>query len=157
MKKMIIRVIGKVHEAWQKEAIQMYMKRLQPLVDMEIIELSEGHSGSAKPNIVQAQEKEGESLLKSIPDNAVVIALDETGKKMSSKAFADKAGEWSQNGETLVFLIGGSWGLSDEVRSRADHVLSFGEMTLPHILARITLLEQLYRSEMIGRGKEYHK
>ncbi|MCR4278333.1 MAG: 23S rRNA (pseudouridine(1915)-N(3))-methyltransferase RlmH [Candidatus Taylorbacteria bacterium] len=157
MKKIIIRAIGKANDPWQKEAIQSYEKRLKPFVNVSIIELPEGHSNSAKPNIGNTLQTEADSLLKSLPENAIIIALDETGKEVPSATLSHNIETWSQNGESLVFLIGGSWGLSDEIRSQANHIISFGKITLPHILARIVLLEQLYRAEMIVRGKEYHK
>jgi len=157
MKKIQIRAIGKANDAWQKEAIQSYKTRLKPFADVSIIELPEGHSSSAKPNTATTRKNEAKSLLQSIPEHAVIIAMDEHGIEMPSNTFSKHISKWSQNGASLVFLIGGSWGLEDEIRNRVHHIISFGKITLPHIFARIILLEQLYRAEMIARGKEYHK
>lgn len=132
----------------------MYVDRLKPLLHLEIIELPEGHKGSAKPDVEKTRETEGLSLLKGIPDDSTVIALDETGKLMDSPAFAQQL---SHMPSPVTILIGGSWGLSNEARSRADLVLSLGKMTLPHGLARVVLLEQIYRAQMIQRGTPYHK
>jgi 23S rRNA (pseudouridine1915-N3)-methyltransferase len=110
-----------------------------------------------KPDVEKTRRTEAESLLKGIPNQAFVVAVDETGRTFSSNTFAEQIHAWSEGGRTLVFLIGGSWGLDTTVRDRADTVLSLGSMTLPHLLARIVLLEQLYRAETILAGKTYHK
>ncbi len=157
MSKHILRVIGGLQESWQKEAAQMYLERLSPYLHLDIIELPEGSKGTAKPDIEKTKRIEADSLLKSIPDNAWVVALDETGKTMTSLQFSQQLTTWSSNHQSIVFLIGGSWGLSEQVKKRADAILSFGSMTLPHALARIVLLEQLYRAAMISAGKTYHK
>jgi 23S rRNA (pseudouridine1915-N3)-methyltransferase len=157
MQKIIIRAIGRASESWHREAIQTYLERLVPFARPDLIELPEGHGGSAKPDIEKTRRTEAESLLKGIPDHAFVVALDETGKQVDSASFAHKLDAWSEGSRTLVFLIGGSWGLDATIRDRADAVLSLGSMTLPHLLARIVLLEQLYRAATILAGKTYHK
>lgn len=157
MKAIHIRAIGKPTEDWQIEAADTYLQRLKPFSKADIVELKEGHGGSAKPDADKTRKIEAESLLKSIPDNAVIIALDETGHNLDSIAFANKLDSLSSSGAPLVFLIGGSWGLDQSVRDRAKLTLSFGKQTLPHNLARIVLLEQLYRAATILSKKEYHK
>jgi 23S rRNA (pseudouridine1915-N3)-methyltransferase len=157
MKKIIIRAIGKASDSWHREAVQTYLERLAPFARPELIELPEGHGGSVKPDVEKTRRTEAESLLKGIPNQAFVVAVDETGRTFSSNTFAEQIHAWSEGGRTLVFLIGGSWGLDTTVRDRADTVLSLGSMTLPHLLARIVLLEQLYRAETILAGKTYHK
>lgn len=152
-----IRAVGHPTEAWQTEAAQTYLTRLRPFAKVEITEVEEGHGGSAKPDAERAKEKEALGLLKGYKTGAFVIALDERGTEYDSPAFAKRLEAWSEGGRPLVFLIGGSWGLSDEARTAAHAVLSLGKLTLPHNLARIVLLEQLYRAETILRGKEYHK
>jgi 23S rRNA (pseudouridine1915-N3)-methyltransferase len=157
MKNLILRAIGKMQESWHQQAIHTYMERLKPFASIQVIELPEGHQGSAKPNEVKTKETEGESLLKGIPKEAWVVALDETGRELDSSSLAAALADWGGNGRPLVFLIGGSWGLSRAVKERADAVLSLGRITLPHALARIVLMEQLYRAAMINTGKTYHK
>jgi 23S rRNA (pseudouridine1915-N3)-methyltransferase len=158
MKTLMIRTIGKLPESWQKEAIHIYEERLDAFGGVEIVELPEGHGGSAKPDEAKTRKVEAESLLKGIPDGAFIVALDETGKSMTSPTFATKLMDWSSGGSrTVVFLIGGSWGLDASVRDRSDVILSLGPMTLPHGIARVVLLEQLYRAKMISAGKTYHK
>ncbi len=153
---MTIRAIGRLHEPWQKEAVHMYAMRLERFDGIEIIELPEGHGKSAKPDPQKGMRDEGEALLRGIPNNATIIALDSHGKMVDSKIFSSKVEGWNQKGH-VVFLIGGSWGIDPDVLAKADFVLSFGPMTLPHGLARIVLLEQIYRAKMIEAGSEYHK
>jgi 23S rRNA (pseudouridine1915-N3)-methyltransferase len=157
MKNLIIRAIGKPTDSWQREAIHMYVERLRPFTDLTVVELPEGHGGSAKPNESKTKEIEAISLLKGIPKDAFIVALDETGKSLTSPALSKKMAEWSDGGRTIAFLIGGSWGLHESVLKQANVTLSFGPMTLPHNLARIVLLEQIYRAAMIQSGKTYHK
>jgi len=139
------------------EAASTYLTRLKPHANVDIVELPEGHGGSAKPDLTKTKKVEAESLLKGIPDNAFVIALDETGKELDSPTFAAKLAEWTASSQPIIFAIGGSWGLDESVRQRADFTLSFGKMTWPHAMARVMLLEQLYRAAMISTGKPYHK
>jgi 23S rRNA (pseudouridine1915-N3)-methyltransferase len=152
-----IRAVGAMQETWHPQAVHSYLQRLTPFARVEIKEIAEGHQGSAKPNLEKARKLEAEALLKNLPVNAIVIALDETGKEVDSRAFAKQIDNWGGTGSPIVFLIGGSWGLDASVRERANAVLSLGKMTLPHAMARIFLVEQLYRAMTILHGKEYHK
>ncbi len=157
MHSFFIRAVGQPHESWQEDAIQRYVQRLKPLAKVEILEAKEGHEGSNKPNEQRTREREAEKLLYHLPAQAFVVALDEGGKNLDSITLSRNIETWTEGGRPLVFLIGGSWGLDPSVRERADIIISFGKQTLPHILARITLLEQLYRTETILHHKEYHK
>jgi 23S rRNA (pseudouridine1915-N3)-methyltransferase len=103
-------------------------------------------------------EKEGERILKLIPDNSHVFALAIQGKSLSSESFAEKLKTLSTYGQNhFTFIIGGSYGLSPSVLKRADFPLSFSAMTFPHQLIRVFLLEQIYRACKINRGEAYHK
>jgi len=157
MKHIHIRAVGSPTESWQTEAISMYLNRLKPFAKVDLIEVAEGHQGSAKPDATKTRSREAESLAKGQPKGSFVIALDETGTNFDSPTLARKFETWSESGQSLVFLIGGSWGLDPALRSQANAVISFGKQTLPHQVARIVLLEQLYRAETIIRKKEYHK
>ncbi|MDD2786285.1 MAG: 23S rRNA (pseudouridine(1915)-N(3))-methyltransferase RlmH [Patescibacteria group bacterium] len=152
-----VRSIGKPQADWIKEAVNMYATRCAPFGKIELIELPEGHRGSAKPDVRKAMQTEAEHLLGKLSDDAYVIALDETGKQLNSIAFSGMIESETSNGRSLIFLIGGSWGLDAAVIKRANITLSLGKMTLPHSLARIVLLEQIYRAQMIGEGRNYHK
>ena len=157
MNRILIRAVGGQPSGWPREAIQTYLERLRPFAQVEILEIEEGHGGASKPDPAKTKKIEGERLLKNLPEHATVIALDETGAKFDSPTFAKRLSDWTNGGQMVVFLVGGSWGLDPSVRERANAVLSFGKATLPHALARIVLLEQLYRAEMIMSGKTYHK
>ncbi|MCW8836729.1 MAG: 23S rRNA (pseudouridine(1915)-N(3))-methyltransferase RlmH [Rhodospirillales bacterium] len=103
-------------------------------------------------------EREGELLLAAVPDGAVVIALDETGKAMPSLIFAERIGVWRDEGRgDVAFLIGGADGHANKVRQRADLILSFGKMTWPHMMVRAMLVEQIYRAQCILSGHPYHR
>ncbi len=104
------------------------------------------------------KKREGELLLAQVPDGAVVVALDEAGKTLSSAAFAEKLRIWRDNGiKDVAFIIGGADGLDETVKKRADLVISFGSQTWPHLLVRGLLAEQLYRAECILSGHPYHR
>ena len=150
-----VRAIGKAQTSWQKEALDEYKTRLSPYAQVQIIECSEGHQASAKPDEEKTRAREAETLLVSLPAHAYIIALDEQGRNLSSIQFAEIIKEYSDR--PIVFLIGGSWGLHASVRAQAHLTISLGKQTLPHLLARIVLIEQLYRVETILQGKTYHK
>jgi 23S rRNA (pseudouridine1915-N3)-methyltransferase len=157
MKRIHIRAIGALPEAWQREAAEALQTRLSPYAKLDITELGEGHKGAAKPDIARTKLLESESLQKGYKSDAFVIALAEGGKEYDSPAFAQQLEAWSEGGRPLVFLIGGSWGLDESLLKNANAKLSLGKMTWPHAVARLLLLEQLFRAETILRGKEYHK
>jgi 23S rRNA (pseudouridine1915-N3)-methyltransferase len=154
---MQIRSIGKPPEPWIKEAVNSYATRCSPFGKLELMELPEGHSGSAKPNLIRTKQIEAQSLTRNLPEGALVIALDEKGRQYGSQEFAERIEKEASGGRTIIFLIGGSWGLEESIFGRADMTMSLGKLTLPHSLVRIVLLEQIYRAHMISAGREYHK
>jgi 23S rRNA (pseudouridine1915-N3)-methyltransferase len=106
----------------------------------------------------ELKEREGALLLAAVPAGAVLVALDEHGRSLTSAAFAQKLAQWRDAGASdVAFLIGGADGLADQVRRKAQLVLSLGAMTWPHLLARGMLLEQLYRAQQILAGHPYHR
>lgn len=156
MHKLRIFSVGTPHEEWQREAIHSFCTRLSPFAQLEIKELPDGAGGSAKPDPNRVREKEAESLQNAL-DGIPYIALDERGKNLSSTEWAELVKETAETGQAIGFVIGGAWGLDERIRTKALRTVSFGKQTAPHILARILLLEQLYRAETILKGKEYHK
>lgn len=105
-----------------------------------------------------SQKAEGEAILKALPTKAFVIALDERGKDLSSREFAQKIQGWQENGvQDLVFVLGGADGLTDTVKEQARFTLGLGRKTWPHKLARLMLLEQIYRAQQINNGHPYHR
>lgn len=156
MHKLRILAVGSPHEDWQREAIHSFCTRLGPFAQLEVKEVADGAGGSAKPDPARVKEKEAEALL-SVIGSTPYIALDERGKNLSSEEWAMLIKELAETGQSLGFAIGGAWGLDERVREQAARTVSFGRQTVPHILARILLLEQLYRAETILKRKEYHK
>ena len=139
---------GKLKESFYAAACEEYNKRLQRYCALDIIELPE--SGDIK--------RDGEAMLARIGTGAFVVAMCIEGKGLSSEELAGLIGKCAVQGKSRVcFLIGGSDGLSDEVKRRADVRLSMSRMTFPHHLARVMVLEQIYRAFNINEGGKYHK
>lgn len=150
--------IGKLKEKYWRDACDEYIKRLGAYCSVNIVELKESRlTGEGKKIELSVKEEEGRDILARIEDS-FVIALDVRGKKLSSEGLAEKIDELALNGKSNIsLLIGGSLGLSDEVLARADYRLSFSDMTFPHQMMRVILLEQIYRAFKINRGETYHK
>lgn len=151
-----ILAVGSAQESWQTEAISQYLTRLRPFARVELVSLPD-EPESPTVSRETLKQREAAALLKRIPRDAVVIALDETGKNLSSSDWAGFIQEEAERGIPLAFILGGANGLDASVRARAQRTLSFGKQTVPHMLARIMLLEQLYRAETILKGKTYHR
>jgi 23S rRNA (pseudouridine1915-N3)-methyltransferase len=159
---MQIRVIavGKIKEKYLQEGIAEYEKRLRPYVKLQLIELTEEKRPQpASPAIESAaMEKEGERILAAIPGGSLVIALDIKGQSWSSGELAAAFGERELSGQNqIAFVIGGDLGLSPAVLARSNLRLSLSQMTFTHPMARLILLEQVYRAFRILRGEPYHK
>ncbi len=151
--------IGKLKEKYLTDACNEYLKRLSAN-KVAIIELSpERLSDSPSENEIKtALEKEGKKILEKLPKNSFVYAMCIEGKQRTSEELSAEFEKIKLSGTgTVTFIIGGSFGLSDEVKSRADERLSMSKMTFPHQLARVMLLEQIYRAVQIGLGTKYHK
>jgi len=157
MNQIEIRAIGKLPESWMKEAVDMYVDRIKPFLKIAVIELPEGQKKSASPDVGKTMKTEAINLIKGVQPGTELIALDEGGKQFDSEGLADFLKKRLDQGKSLAFVLGGSWGLASEIKSDASEVISLGKMTLPHGLARIVLLEQLYRGLMISHGRTYHK
>jgi 23S rRNA (pseudouridine1915-N3)-methyltransferase len=153
--RLTILAVGRLKERFWREAAEEYLKRLGPYATVRVVEIDDRDSGRDE---ARALGEEGADILRAIPEGAHVIALEIGGRQRSSEAFAARLGELALDGRSSVtFVVGGSVGLSADVLRRADERLSLGEMTLPHNLARVVLLEQVYRAFRINRGEPYHK
>jgi 23S rRNA (pseudouridine1915-N3)-methyltransferase len=143
-------------KGWAADGCDDYLARLRRHFSIEVVEVREGDMNRRSAEEVLAEE--GERLLKRTPADAHVVALDrEKGEPLSSEQFAQKLSSLGVSGRSHVaFVLGGPLGLSPTVLERADERLSFGPITLPHALARVVLLEQLYRAAKIERGEKYH-
>ena len=151
--------IGKIKEKFFRDALDEYSKRLSRFAKFEIIEVRDERipDNPSEKEISAILEKEGAAVMAKIPKNSRIIAMCIEGKELSSTALAEKMREISMTSSHITFIIGGSLGLSDNVKSMADIKLSFGKITLPHQLMRVILLEQIYRAFRIMNGEPYHK
>ena len=153
-----ILAVGKLKEPWLREGFSEYQKRLSAYCDFSVVELPE-HRLPEAPSPAQIQkglEEEGRLILDKA-GKTPLVALCIEGKTLSSPDFAGFLGERQQAGSSLAFAIGGSFGLSDQVKKAAVLRLSVSPMTFPHQLFRLMLAEQLYRGFSIGAGGKYHK
>ncbi len=152
--------VGKLKDAFFNEASDEYLKRLKAFAKMNVIEIKAGvlPENPKDSEINAVLEKEGEEILKKIPSGAKVVSLCIEGKLYSSEDLAHLFESTALSGTShIIFIIGGSYGLADKVKSRSDIRLSMSKMTFPHRLARIMLLEQIYRACKINAGEAYHK
>lgn len=151
--------VGKLKEKWQLEGCNEYLKRLSRYGKYEIIQVDDlREPENASPaQIRQIMEQEGKSILARIRPNDRIIALCIQADAPDSVGLSARMQKWSMDGRRNVFIIGGSNGLSPEVIARADTRISFSNLTFPHGLMRVILLEQLYRAERIRTGEKYHK
>lgn len=147
--------VGNVKEKYLQELIADYKKRISKYAKIELIELKD-ESNKINENIVK--ETEGERILSSIKEGFYVILLDLKGQMLDSISLSKKLDEISTyHSSKIAFIIGGSFGVSEDVKKRANYLLSFSKMTFPHQLAKGMLLEQIYRSFKILNNETYHK
>ena len=151
--------VGKLKERWQVEGCAEYLKRLSRYGKYEIVAVDDVREPDrpSEALLKQGMEKEGAALMKHIRPTDRVVCLCIRANAPDSVGLAKLTGGWMNDGRRTVFVIGGSNGLSDEVLRRADERLSFSNLTFPHGLMRVILLEQLYRAERIRAGEPYHK
>lgn len=160
MQKIMLICVGKLKEKFYADAAAEYVKRLAPFCRLEILELPEERLPD-NPSCAQvnaALAKEAAAIRKKLPPSPRVVALCIEGRLRSSEELAGLLRAWSNRGEKgLVFLIGGSHGLDESIKAEAWTLLSMSPMTFPHHLARVMLLEQIYRGFQINAGTKYHK
>ncbi len=145
--------VGKIKEKYLKDAIAEYSKRISTYTKLEIIEVSDRD----KLPIKDILDKEGNDILKHINDKDYVVTLEITGNNLSSIELAKKIDTIFNKYSNIVFVIGGSYGLSDSIKNRSNYPLSFSKLTFPHQLFRVMLLEQIYRAYKINNNETYHK
>lgn len=158
--KITLLTVGKIKEKYLRDGIAEYAKRLSRYCRLEMIEVADEKTPdrASAAEEQQIKELEGTRLLKNIRDSDYVIALAIDGRMLDSVELSGKIESLGVQGKSsIVFVVGGSLGLSDEVLKRADYKLSFSKMTFPHQLMRMILLEQVYRSYRIMHGEPYHK
>jgi 23S rRNA (pseudouridine1915-N3)-methyltransferase len=157
--KITIAAVGRLKRGPERELTERLIKRATMAgrktgLSFEVREIAESRAGAARVR----RDQEAAALLAMVPDKAVLVALDENGATMDSRAFAAKIGQWRDKGSAeLVFAIGGADGHGDALLEHSDLKLAFGAMTWPHQLVRLMLAEQLYRSITILLGHPYHR
>ena len=157
--KITILCAGRLKESYLRGAVEEYTKRMKPLCRLSVIELQEERVGE-NPSAAELQrtvEAESARIMQKLGKSDYVVAMCVEGRNISSEELSAKIESIQQQAGTVDFIIGGSWGLSDALKARADFRLSMGKMTFPHQLFRVMLLEQLYRAFQISRGTKYHK
>lgn len=152
--------VGKIKEEFYRKAVAEFEKRLSKYCKLDIIEVQDEKTpdGAGRALEEQIKEKEAARILKNIKEDAFVYTLEIDGENPDSVSFANQLNQLAIRGKSHIqFIIGGSLGLHDSVRKRADRAISFSKMTFPHQLMRVILLEQIYRSYRIIAGEPYHK
>lgn len=160
MKTVTVLCVGKLKEAYWRDAVAEYTKRLSAFCKFEIVELDECRlpENPSAAQIEKALDTEGKAILAKIPAGAAVVPLCIEGKTLSSPELSALLQKWAVEGRSkTVFIIGSSFGLSPEVKAAATYRLSMSPMTFPHQLARVMLCEQVYRAMQIEAGGKYHK
>ena len=145
--------VGSIKEKYLKDAIEEYTKRISKYTKKEIIEVKD--EGLVEPQ--KSINLEEEKILKHISDKDYIVTLEIEGKNLSSEEFAEKLDKIQLESSTITFIIGGSYGLSQNIKTKAKLHLSFSKMTFPHQLFRVLLLEQIYRAYKINNNESYHK
>ena len=158
--KITLVTVGKIKEKYLEAAIAEYSKRLGRYCRLEIVQVADEKTPDNASETLETniKNKEAERLLKYIRDDAYLITLEIKGKQLTSEELAQKIDTLGVQGTShIIFVIGGSLGLGEEVLKRSNYALSFSKMTFPHQLMRVILLEQIYRSFRIIKGEPYHK
>lgn len=147
--------VGKTKRGFAQEGVEYYRKRIKQFGDLECIEIrAASHSGRDEEKAVRA---EGDAILKRLGDRETVLLLDERGKQPTSPELADMLdAAGMQEAQGITFVLGGAYGVDTRVRSSAAHVISLSRLTFPHQLARVMLLEQIYRALSLRAGHGYH-
>ena len=151
--------IGKLKDAYLRDGVAEFVKRMRPYGGITITELNESKIGD-KPSDADRKQvvvEEGERLLKAVPTHAYTVLLDVYGKTMSSEELAKTIAKLEVDGiSDMAFIVGGAFGVSDELRKSVNYKLSFSPMTFPHQMVRLLLVEQIYRASKINRNEPYH-
>ncbi len=148
--------IGTRMPKWVEQGFAEYAKRMPAECSLKLVEITPGHRGKGA-DIARAVRDEGERMLKAIPRDCHIIALEVKGREWSTEQLAGKLSDWMGSGRDLVLLVGGPEGLADSCRQRADMLWSLSPLTMPHPLVRVVLAEQLYRAWSLMRNHPYHR
>ncbi len=154
--KLVLICIGKTRERFIQEGIAKYLRYLKPYADIDIKELKEEKIQDLK-DAPRVRKREAEKILRAAPARSFLVALDERGREYTSHEFAQFINDYLETGvREIVFIIGGAMGLDESITERANRVVAMSRWTITHEMARLVLLEQLYRAFTIIKGKTYH-
>ncbi len=148
--------VGARQPSWIREGVETFVQRMPRECALKLVEIPSAHRGKAS-SAEGAVKKEGERILKAVPDGALVVALDVTGKSWSTQRLAEELEQWRQSYDDVALMIGGPDGLSLQCLSRASRTWSLSALTLPHGIVRIVVAEQIYRAWTIINGHPYHR
>lgn len=148
--------VGQKMPDWVSTGYNDYARRMPPELPLELTEIAMAHRGK-NPDIPRLMQRESDAILASVAPRDRVIALEVGGRPWSTEKLASHLESWQQDGQDVCFLVGGPDGLADACRQRADQQWSLSPLTLPHLLVRIVLAEQLYRAWSITRNHPYHR
>lgn len=147
--------VGNLKDSYWKDACNEYLKRLKRFAEVTVVEIPEETVAENLAQIETAKNKEGARILQAVKEKMYLLSLD--GEQLSSEKFAEYIKEDYDLGRAVTFVIGGSYGTSNDVNKRADKKIAFGKITFPHRLMRVVFLEQLYRAFTINNNISYHK
>ena len=147
--------VGNLKDSYWKDACNEYLKRLKRFAEVTVVEIPEETVAENATQIETAKNKEGSRILQAVKEKMYLLSLD--GEQLTSEKFAEYIKEDYDLGRAVTFVIGGSYGTSNEVNKRADKKIAFGKITFPHRLMRVVFLEQLYRAFTINNNISYHK
>ncbi len=154
--KLVLLCVGKTRERFIQEGIAKYLRYLKPYVDIAVREIKEEKIQDLK-DAPRIRKQEAERILHTAPDRGFLVALDERGREFTSHEFAQFINDHLETGvREMVFIIGGAMGLDESITEQADRIVAMSRWTITHEMARLVLLEQLYRAFTIIKGKKYH-
>ena len=154
--KIRVLAVGQKMPKWVQQTFNEYNNRLSKSQQIELIEISPIHR-SKTMNVSKAKHMEGENILAALKDNEKIIVLDEFGKPISTKFLAQSIKNWQMEAKDIAIIIGGADGVSDEVKNKALNLWSLSQLTFPHPLVRVILMEQIYRAYSLIANHPYHR
>lgn len=154
--KITLIAVGTKMPKWVQQGYEEYAKRLPKELTPTLVELGIGHRGKGS-SVEKAKSQEAENIIQAIPNGSAVIALDVLGKHLSTQTLSKKMSDWQMNGRDITLLIGGPDGIEASILKQASELWSLSDLTLPHPLVRVVLIEQLYRAWTILQNHPYHK
>lgn len=154
--KFVLLTLKSAKPSWVKEGLEDYLRKIDPLQKIEMLEVA-GSTGASRENSEVKKKDDSKALLGALKDDDYVVLFDERGQSLDSEGFAKKINQFQMSGKKrIVFIIGGAYGVNDDVKARAQTTVSFSKLVMNHWVAQIVALEQIYRGFAILKGLPYH-